>query len=26
VDMEQVERALDDIDMLHQMGVVVPAS
>jgi hypothetical protein len=26
VDMEQVERALDDIDMLRQMGVAVPAS
>jgi D-mannonate dehydratase len=26
VDMEQVERALDDIDMLKQMGVVLPAS
>jgi hypothetical protein len=26
IDMEQVERALDDIDMLRQMGVVVPAS
>ena len=25
VDMEQVERALDDIEMLNQMGVVVPA-
>jgi anti-sigma factor RsiW len=26
VDIEQVERALDDIDMLQQMGVVLPAS
>jgi hypothetical protein len=26
VDIEQLERALDDIDMLNQMGVVVPPS